>query len=141
MNQFQGFERIFFGGTLNLSFTKRYDSGDKIASMRMPTWIVVLASLLLLVVTAGIVYRMPFVYDRISWRVELLRTSLRTKIRPIQPLPTALPDPEIVSVEAVLPTPSPIPTKTPPPTAEFTSTPTASPTPLPGAVALPAPEW
>lgn len=109
--------------------------------MRRLTWVYGVAALLLIAISAGLIYRLPPVHERLSWRVDFAVTSLRTKINPIEPLPTALPEPEIHAVEMASPTPAATATRRPSPTPEKTATPTASPTSLPASIALPAPEW
>jgi tetratricopeptide (TPR) repeat protein len=116
-------------------------SDDKIAGMRKLTWVYFLTALLFLVLSAGLIYRLPPVYERLSWRVDFAMTKLQSKFDPIEPLPTALPEPEIVALEQSSPTPAPTATRTPRPTLAFTSTPTLTPTALPASIALPAPEW
>jgi tetratricopeptide (TPR) repeat protein len=73
--------------------------------------------------------------------MDLARTYIRKVIHPVKPLPTALPDPHVVSINRATETPLPLPTAAPSPTPEFTPTPSPSPTPLPESVALPAPAW
>lgn len=114
---------------------------DKIAPMRRLTWVYGLAALLLITVAAGLIYRLPPVYNRLSWRVDFALTSLRTKFDPIEPLPTALPAPEILAVQAASPTPAATATLQPTPSPEMPPTATLTPTALPAAIALTPPKW
>lgn len=127
--------------TLNLGFTQALDTSDKIAPMRKLNWLYGFAALAILALLAGAAYRLPPIHDRLSWRVDFAMTYLRGLIHPIQPVPTALPKPQVQV--ASLPTATASPTIAPTPTAtlEFTPTPQPSPTPLPQAVSLPAPQW
>ncbi len=101
-----------------------------------------LAALILLAVTAGLIYQLPPVNSRLSWRFDFAKTYLRTLIQPIKPLPTALPAPEVA--QAAVPTLLPTSTKGPVPTQTRTATtpiPELSPAPLPERVELTAPAW
>jgi len=115
--------------------------------MRKLTWVYGLAALLLIMALAGLIYRLPPVYNRLSWRVDFALTGLRTKIDPIKPLPTALPAPQVLALEmspstpAIAATHTAVQTPSPSPSPESSPTPTLTPTPLPGAIALPPPEW
>lgn len=140
-----------------MPFTKLDKSDDKIAAMRKLTWVIIFGALLLAVVSAGFIYRYPPVYDRLSWRIDFARTSLRTLIHPIEALPTAgarQPNGEISSTNlakaadtghpvAATETPSStaVPAAIHTPTQIITPAAPASPTPLPAAVQLPAPAW
>jgi hypothetical protein len=89
------------------------------------------------VLLAILLYQLPPVNQRLSWRVDFALTYLRGVIHPAGPLPTPLPQP-VVYVE-VFPTQTLAPTATPTPIASPTPAPT--PTPLPAAVSLPPPAW
>lgn len=93
-----------------------------------------------------LVYHMPPVHRRFSWRIDFALTYLRGMIDPVQPLPTSLPQPHVSVTN--------YPTQSP--TEEFAShvaafataktptlppTPAASPTPLPAEIDLPAPAY
>jgi hypothetical protein len=118
--------------------------GGKIRPMRkltLPKIILILAGLILL---AGLVYQIPPIHRRLSWRVDFALTYLRGVLQPAKAMPTALPQPRVMVTS--LPTPSlafPIPTAmerdlaTPEPTA--TPGPTA--TPIPQSVSLAAPPY
>jgi tetratricopeptide (TPR) repeat protein len=113
--------------------------------MRKPTIVYFFGSLLGMALIAGLVYRIPPVYNRLSWRIDFARTYLRKVIHPIQALPTALPTtlpvPEVVSVDRPSDTPAPTATRSPTPTVIYTPTITPSPTPLPVSMTLPSPAW
>ena len=93
-----------------------------------------------LVVLGFVVYQIPPVNNRLSWRVDFAMTYVRAALNPVGELPTALPQPAVEVT--LLPTNSPTPgdpeeTPTPGPTA----TPTLTPTAIPDAMALTPPEW
>jgi tetratricopeptide (TPR) repeat protein len=111
--------------------------------MRKLNWLYGIAALAILLVLAGAGYRLPPIHDRLSWRVDFAMVKLRGLVRPIQAMPTALPEPavEVASMPTATPLPAATPTSTLIPTPEHTPTSQPSPTPLPPAVSLPAPEW
>ncbi|MBN1536708.1 MAG: tetratricopeptide repeat protein [Anaerolineales bacterium] len=91
-------------------------------------------------VTIGIlIYQIPYVNQRLSWRLDFAFTYLRSVVNPAGEVPTALPPPAVaitshpqptvaetgVKMVAAIPTPSP----------------TLTPTPLPESVTLTAPKW
>lgn len=85
-----------------------------------------------------IIYNLPPVHSRMSWRVDLTLTYLRGIIRPAGSMPTPIPqptDPPAPTATATLVL-SPTPTKPGP-----TATPLPSPTPIPASVLLPAPAY
>lgn len=99
----------------------------------------VLLALIGLPVLAILLYNIPFVHERLSWRIDSLRMRIVYAMNP--------PD-EVVFVptqpvqDILTPTPSPAPTITPTlvgptHTPVPTFTPTVTPTPLPGFVSLP----
>ena len=93
-----------------------------------------------LIVLGFVVYQIPPVNNRLSWRVDFAMTYVRAALNPVGELPTALPQPAVEVT--LLPTSSPTPgdpeeTPTPGPTA----TPTLTPTAIPDAMALTPPEW
>lgn len=92
-----------------------------------------------LVLTAGILYWLPPINQRLSWRVELAETYLRGVIDPVEQLPTSLPQPRVMITSH--PTETPLPRLTLTPTPGPTPTVTPSPTPLPQKVSLTAPAW
>ena len=93
-----------------------------------------------LVVLGFVVYQIPPVNNRLSWRVDFAMTYVRAALNPVGELPTALPQPavEVTLLLTSSPTPrDPEQTPTPGPTA----TPTLTPTAIPDAMALTPPEW
>jgi len=109
--------------------------------MRKLTIIYLLAALVFLAASAGLVYRWPPVYDRLSWRLDFAWIYVHSLLNPIQAMPTAKPGPQIIRVDMPTETPVPTSTGTPTPTPEFTATALPSPTPLPASVSLPAPVY
>jgi tetratricopeptide (TPR) repeat protein len=101
-----------------------------------------------LALLAILLYQVPAVHSRLSWRIDIAQTYLRGVAQPVEAIPT----PESVFVPpSQMPSPSPTPeptlTASPLPqgikTALPTSVPSATPMPtaLPESVSLPAPEW
>lgn len=92
--------------------------------------------IVLLPVLAILIYNLPPVNRRLSWRVEYAGIYLRDMLYPVPPMPTPLPytpSPETA-------TPIPV-TFTPVPTIQQSATPTATVTPLPAQVVLPPPAY
>jgi len=86
-------------------------------------------------------YRIPFVNDRLSWRADFALTYIRGWIDPVDPLPTALPEPEVAVADEPTRTPTSL---TPPvlqPTEANTATPSPTQTPLLKTVSLESPQW
>ena len=105
----------------------------------------VLAILLVicLVVIGIILYQVPAIQARLSWRMDIALTYLRGVINPVKPFPTPA---ETLDLPAQTPTltPTNAPTLLPDaPTATLvpTATPQPSPTPIPASVQLPPPLW
>jgi tetratricopeptide (TPR) repeat protein len=98
-----------------------------------------------LVILALLVYQLPPVKQRLSWRIDFFMTYVRGVINPAEPLPP----PRVVANPAAAGTASPTarptatqitgPTITPTPGPTATQSP--SPTPLPQSVSLPSPAW
>ncbi len=90
-----------------------------------------------------LMYQVPSIKSRLSWRVDVTMTYLRGVIFPVKPFPT--PEESIASAtQAATNTPTIVPTLVPSqPTATTvpTATPQPSPTPIPAAVQLAAPLW
>ncbi len=113
------------------------------------TWFKLLIAMLGLVLIALLLYRIPAVNRRLSWRLDIALTYLRGVIQPAGALPTpksALPGvaPETRPTQTAISTPSPAPTLaiTLPPSPSPTALPaTPTPTALPESVSLPAPDW
>lgn len=92
-----------------------------------------------LAVLGVLVYQIPYVNRRLSWRVDFGLTYLRSVINPAGDVPTSLPPPAV----AVTSHPQTTATET---AVEIvaagpTPTQTATPTPLPESVTLNAPKW
>jgi tetratricopeptide (TPR) repeat protein len=95
-----------------------------------------------------LLYQVPAVHSRLSWRLDIAQTYLRGVANPVEAIPT--PEPVFVAPSQV-PSPSPTPestqtasplppgTKTAIPTLIPSITPTA--TALPDSISLPAPDW
>lgn len=103
------------------------------------TPIKVILSILVLVLIAGILYWLPPINQRLSWRVELAESYLRGVINPVKELPTSLPQPRVIVTSN--PTATPLPQATATPMVGPTPTATPSPTPIPNTVTLSAPVW
>lgn len=106
-------------------------------------WLKVLSVLIGLALLAVLLYQLPPIKQRLSWRIDFALTYIRGVLNPVGNLPTAVADastPEATAALASTPTP-PLPTATATPTVEFSPTPTPSPTPLPGQVVLPPPTY
>jgi tetratricopeptide (TPR) repeat protein len=96
-----------------------------------------------LLVAGVVLYQIPGINSRLSWRLDIARTYLRNVINPVGQMPTPLPQP----VAAVTSFPTQTPTEQP--TAEFTTTSMPSPTPtqtaiptaLPQSINLGSPSW
>jgi len=102
--------------------------------------ILVIIGLALVIV---ILYQIPAVNARLSWRVDIAMTYLRGVIFPVKPFPTPA-EALVLPTQAATNTTTSLPTLVPnQPTATIapTATPQPSPTPIPAAVQLPAPLW
>lgn len=101
--------------------------------------ILLLAGALLL---AGLVYSLPPVQKRLSWRIDLALAYLRGVINPVEGMPTPLTvdDQPAVTRPGATSTPTARTTATP---EQTRSTPTLQPSPtqIPGSISLPAPAW
>ncbi|MCB9135678.1 MAG: C39 family peptidase [Anaerolineales bacterium] len=96
-----------------------------------------------LILLAVLVYQIPSIKDRLSWKYETTRVLIARLLNPVEAAPTPLPTPttEFTPSPTLIPTTSPTPTATFTPTPGPTSTPTPTPTPLPESVFLPPPPW
>jgi len=105
--------------------------------------IVSLLILIGLVTVAVILYQVPSIKTRLSWRVDVAMTYLRGVINPVKPFPT--PAGTIAfSTQDPTSTPTSLPTLIPSQataTTVPTATPQPSPTPIPATVQLAAPLW
>lgn len=108
--------------------------------MRKLTVSKIFISIVGLIIVAMLIYQLPPVKQRLSWRLDFFLTYVRGVMNPPKSLPTPLP--QIVAVES---NPTPTPTLKPNPTTTPAPGPTAtlqpSPTPLPETVLLTAPQW
>jgi hypothetical protein len=93
-----------------------------------------------------LIYQIPSIHERLSWRMTLLDAYVRGVVVPNGPMPTPLPhDPR--TPDAIDATPSATPTRvatqasTSLPTSEPTAANTPTPTPPPPSTTLNAPEW
>ena len=97
----------------------------------------------MLVIAGVLLYQIPAVNLKVSWRLDIARTYIRNVINPIGDVPTPLPQPvaAITSIPTHTPEakPTEIPLSTSTPVA--TATQTAVPTALPGFVDLGSPAW
>ena len=96
-----------------------------------------------LALVAILLYQVPAVNSRLSWRVDLALTYLRGVVNPVKPFPTPA---EVIHLptetSAPLPTSTlPLETDLPTATPAASATPKPSPTPIPGAIQLAAPLW
>lgn len=96
-----------------------------------------------LVVLAAVIYQIPSVNERLSWRVETTRVLIARLLDPVEAAPTPLPTPTsgFTETPTLPPLPSATPTLTPTATPGPTSTPSPTPTPLPATVLLSPPTW
>jgi tetratricopeptide (TPR) repeat protein len=95
-------------------------------------------------VAVALVYRIPAVYNRLSWRLDAAQAYIRGVINPVSAPPTPQPLPATPLQAPFLEVRSPTATATLPPTATPAGpdpTPIPSPTPRPQAVSLPSPAW
>jgi hypothetical protein len=96
-----------------------------------------------LVFVSVLVYQIPYVKARLSWRADIAITYLRGVIKPVKPFPTPA-EAVVLPTQAATSTSTSFPTLVPDaPTATIapTATPQVSPTPIPAAVTLPPPLW
>lgn len=107
------------------------------------------------ILMAVVLYQVPAVRDRLSWRIDFAMTFLRGVVDPVRPLPTAAAAPVEMQVDqiAVAPTETAVATPTadmatPTPAVDIsTPVPTLSPTPtlvptaIPGSAQLDAPAY
>lgn len=103
----------------------------------------ILLGILGLALVGILLYQLPAVQSRLSWRIDLGLTYLRGVINPVKPFPTPA---EVVHLPTETPALLPTSTSTveanqPTPAPAATATPKPSPTPIPGAIQLAAPLW
>jgi len=88
-----------------------------------------------LIVLALILYQVPPIKQRLSWRIEVAKTYLRGVIYPAGPVPTAQPSPTGIAI----PSPQATPTIDIVPTQQ--TAPTKTPEPIPAQASLPVPAY
>lgn len=99
--------------------------------------------IIVLLVVGVLLYQVPAINSRLSWRVDVAITYIRNVINPVGQMPTPLPQP----AAAVTPFPSQTPTNYPTEQALIASTPgststrTPIPTALPQSINLGSPSW
>jgi tetratricopeptide (TPR) repeat protein len=111
--------------------------------MRKRLWVIAPLTTTSLVALCILLYFIPPINQRLSWRVDFALTYVRSLIDPVGEIPTPLPQPAVAVTQYPSPTPQQVaavrvaatPTKGP------TATPQPSPTPLPESVQLTSPEW
>jgi len=122
---------------------------DTISAMFNSKWMKTFLVAVVLIIFAYVVYQIPAVNHRLSWRADIALTYLRGVFQPAVAVPTPKSESEnpVETLEVFTSSP-PSPTATQSPTksgsidilaATFTSTPT--PTSIPERVSLPAPGW
>jgi len=111
--------------------------------MRKRLWIgipLIIASLVALFI---LIYFVPPINQRLSWRVDFALTYVRSLINPAGEVPTPLPQPAVAVTQH--PTPTQLQLAAAQDAATPTQGPTAtlapSPTPIPESAQLPAPQW
>ncbi len=104
--------------------------------LTLTNWIIIVAGALVL---AFLIYSLPPVKNRLSWRIDFAMAYVRGVLYPADQMPTPLPPPQMAVTS--LPTSVLTPTITFTPTPGPTPTLTPSPTPLPPNLALAAPAW
>jgi tetratricopeptide (TPR) repeat protein len=99
--------------------------------------------IMVLLVVGALLYQVPAINSRLSWRVDVAITYLRNVINPVGQMPTPLPQP----AAAITPLPSQTPTNHPTEQAVITPSPGATatriptPTALPQSINLGSPSW
>lgn len=105
-----------------------------------------LGALVVLLILGAVIYRIPAVEKRLSWRVDIAYTTLRTLLFPIGAVPTAVLSEPQVKVATLTPStgpayPTPQAQQSIPPTVTAAPSPTPTEAPLPPSVTLPAPKY
>jgi tetratricopeptide (TPR) repeat protein len=110
--------------------------------MRTRLWIIPLV-IVIIAILATLIYFIPPVNQRLSWRVDFALTYVRSLIDPAGEVPTPLPQPGVAVTQLPTPTSQQLadPTNKVTSTPGPTSTPAPTPTPIPASAQLPAPEW
>jgi hypothetical protein len=112
--------------------------------MRLKKLISTLLGMLALAGLVGIIYSLPPVQQRLGWRLDFALAYARGVVNPVGKMPTALPQPRVVTFSRPTATPNNPPAA--PAQAESQTSPTPLPptptaSPIPAAVSLPAPRW
>ena len=103
----------------------------------------ILGVFVLLVLLLGVLlYQVPAINSRLSWRLDIAETYLHNLVNPVGQMPTPLPQP----VAAVTLSPTDLPTQLPTevsitPTPDRTPTQTPRPTAIPQSINLGSPPW
>lgn len=103
----------------------------------------ILGVFVLLVLLLGVLlYQVPAINSRLSWRLDIAETYLHNLVNPVGQMPTPLPQP----VAAVTLSPTDLPTQRPTevsitPTPDRTPTQTPRPTAIPQSINLGSPPW
>lgn len=115
--------------------------------MRSKTWLTLVVGLPILAILALLVYQLPPVHDRLSWRIDSLRARVRYALNPPEEQ-VFIPQEQLDQIEAIVqatlnaltPVAESVFTTPSPPgltaTPQATPTPTLTPTPLPDSVRL-----
>jgi hypothetical protein len=101
--------------------------------------ITLLVIVVALALAGWLLYQIPAVHERLSWRLDIAQTYARGMINPVKPLPTTIA--EATHTPAPTQVVTPTATATLRPTNEPSPTPTFTPTPIPGSVILPSPAY
>jgi hypothetical protein len=111
--------------------------------MRKSVLTIVLLVLAGLALLAGLVYMIPSVQRRLSWRTDMALTYARAVLNPAGALPTTRPQPHVAITRQPAATPTTQTTVEPPLPSTVGPSPTAtpSPTPIPASVSLTPPKW
>ena len=120
------------------------NDSDTISGMTQKRTPSIIAALIGLTLIGIVLYQIPAINQRLSWRLDIARTYLRGMIHPVEAIPTPVAQisptaPQLSSTPtATLP---PEPTATPIPADIPTQTPLPSPTALPEKIELPVLGW
>jgi tetratricopeptide (TPR) repeat protein len=107
----------------------------------------ILAALLILILVGLLLYQIPAVHTRLSWRLDFAAAFVRGVVNPVKPLPTPRAvqaavggEPTAASTRTPTAT-SAASTATPSPTPQYTPTITLTPTPIAAKGELKSPPW
>ena len=105
--------------------------------------VVTLLAIIGLIILGTLLYQVPAVKARLSWRFDIALTYLRGVVNPVRPFPTPAVT-QLPPTQAPTSTSSAVPTLVadqPTAVSTSTATPQPSPTPIPAAMQLPPPLW